>query len=278
MPKAIWLANVAQRWGADHIHCHWAGTTASMAMLASRVSGIPWSFTAHRWDIVENNLLAAKVRSARFARFISQDGLRMAREIGIPTTDNARVLHMGVSIPSPVQRGQRSKPVVLCPARLVAVRSLLPARGMADFGEPGFERGAVARRAGRAQNPIGKVQRSFGSCRSIRFLGAVPHGELLKLYEQTAISAVVLPSLDLGQGVHEGIPVAPSQAMSFGIPVVATATGGTTEPSSRYGVAGPASRPGSSGRRDRTARPRRQVARAARGIRAHARRGGLRRC
>jgi colanic acid/amylovoran biosynthesis glycosyltransferase len=39
----------------------------------------------------------------------------------------------------------------------------------------------------------------------------------------------VLASTDLGNGVHEGIPVALIEAMGYGIPVVATKTGGTPE-------------------------------------------------
>src|SRR5579862_1303240 len=27
VPKAVWLADLALQWRADHIHCHWAGTT-----------------------------------------------------------------------------------------------------------------------------------------------------------------------------------------------------------------------------------------------------------
>jgi colanic acid/amylovoran biosynthesis glycosyltransferase len=46
--QSAWLADVALRWRADHIHAHWAHLTATMAMGASRLSGIPWSFTAHR--------------------------------------------------------------------------------------------------------------------------------------------------------------------------------------------------------------------------------------
>src|SRR4051812_35160618 len=92
VPKALWLAKVARDWGADHLHSHWAGTTASLTMLASSFSGIPWSFTAHRWDIVENNLLKEKVQQATLARFISEDGLRMARTLGIGTGHSARVL------------------------------------------------------------------------------------------------------------------------------------------------------------------------------------------
>jgi colanic acid/amylovoran biosynthesis glycosyltransferase len=94
VPKALWLADLAVRWRADHIHCHWAGTTATMAMVASRLCGVPWSLTAHRWDIVENNLLAAKAKSASFVRFISEDGLRMATALGIVCNNNGHVIRM----------------------------------------------------------------------------------------------------------------------------------------------------------------------------------------
>jgi glycosyltransferase involved in cell wall biosynthesis len=40
---------------------------------------------------------------------------------------------------------------------------------------------------------------------------------------------VILASIDLGNGLHEGVPVALIEAMSYGIPVVATPTGGTAE-------------------------------------------------
>ena len=72
------------RWGADHIHAHWAHLTATIAMGASAVSGIPWSFTAHRYDIFLNNLLTQKLRSARFGRFIAQDMLAEARPLVTP--------------------------------------------------------------------------------------------------------------------------------------------------------------------------------------------------
>ena len=53
-------------------------------MSASAVSGIPWSFTAHRYDILRNNLLAEKLRSARFGRFISKETLAMVRSLVRP--------------------------------------------------------------------------------------------------------------------------------------------------------------------------------------------------
>jgi colanic acid/amylovoran biosynthesis glycosyltransferase len=38
IPKALWLADVARRWKADHIHCHWAGTTATIPVMVPNSS------------------------------------------------------------------------------------------------------------------------------------------------------------------------------------------------------------------------------------------------
>ena len=73
--KSLWLAGLAHDWRADHIHAHWLTTTATMAMIASEISGIPWSSTAHRGDIARHNLLPLKLSRARFVRFISEDGI-----------------------------------------------------------------------------------------------------------------------------------------------------------------------------------------------------------
>jgi glycosyltransferase involved in cell wall biosynthesis len=230
VPKALWLADTAVRWKADHIHCHWAGTTATIAMLASELSGIPWSLTAHRWDIVENNLLAAKVRSATVVRFISEDGLRMAGDLGIGPVKNTRVLHMGVPIPARGARRPGPRPVVLCPARFSEVKGH---RYLLEAWEILQRRGLDAELwlagQGELRPQLEELTNALGLAGSVRFLGVLPHPALLKIYEEGTVSAVVLASLDLGNGLHEGIPVALMEAMSYGIPVVTTATGGTAE-------------------------------------------------
>jgi colanic acid/amylovoran biosynthesis glycosyltransferase len=227
VPKALWLASLARDWRADHIHCHWGGTTASLAMVASTVSGVPWSLTLHRWDIVENNLLAEKVRRAAFARFICEDGLRMARELGAPA-DRACVIHMGVELPVRGSSfGSNSRGVVLCPARLVEVkghRYLIEAWKL--LKRRGIEGELWLAGDGELRGALEALARGLDS---VQFLGALPHDELLALYEQNLVSAVVMPSVDLGGGCHEGIPVALIEAMGYGIPVIATRAGGTPE-------------------------------------------------
>lgn len=230
VPKALWLASLAESWQADHIHCHWAGTTATTCLLASAMSGIPWSLTAHRWDIVENNLLGAKLHHASFVRFISEDGQKMAAEAGARCAGRARVLHMGVPIPEKVMWRDHVRPVVLCPARLVEVkghrvlleawREVQKADGRAELWLAG---------SGELQKTLEDQADGLGLRHTVRFLGPVPHADLLRLYQEGKISAVVLASLNLKNGLHEGIPVSLIEAMSYGIPVVATASGGVSE-------------------------------------------------
>jgi colanic acid/amylovoran biosynthesis glycosyltransferase len=231
--QGIWVARLARGWGAEHIHAHWAHLTATMAMAASAVSDIPWSFTAHRYDVVLNNLLADKLRSARFGRFIAREMLDIARPlVGPDVIARATVLHIGVPLPpAPAsESSMRALPVVLCPGRLVPVKGHrylldaaagLSARGIAFelwLAGEGPEGQAIAQRIA-----------ALGLASRVRMLGLVPHAKLIRLYAERQVDCVVLPSLDLGGGVHEGISVALIEAMVHGVPVISTATGGLRE-------------------------------------------------
>lgn len=231
--EGIWLARVARAWGADHIHAHWAHLTATLAMAASEVSGIPWSFTAHRYDVVLNNLLDDKLRSARFGRFIAREMAAIAGSLVSPEAmRRSEVIHMGVPVPPPpVGRAPaRPTPVVLCPARFVRVKGheylLEAAAGLVRRGVSfelwlagdGPEEAAIARRV-----------RDLGlECR-VRMLGLLPHAGLLRLYRERQVDCVVLASLDLGANLHEGISVALVEAMAHGVPAIGTRTGGMPE-------------------------------------------------
>jgi colanic acid/amylovoran biosynthesis glycosyltransferase len=230
VPKALWLSRLARVWGADHIHCHWAGTTATMALIASRISGIPWSLTAHRWDIVENNLLTLKTGAASFVRFISQDGLKLAQAAGVTASSKTRIIPMGVRIPAPRDARPARDGVVLCPARLAEVkghRFLIEAWRL--LRNRGVEAKLWLAGDGELRGKIEAQVRELGLQDTILLLGTVPNRSLLRMYKEGVVSALVVPSVDLGNGHHEGVPVALVEAMSYAIPVVATPTGGITE-------------------------------------------------
>lgn len=230
LPKALWLASVATLWKADHMHCHWAGTTATMTLIASQLSGIPWSLTAHRSDIVGNNLLIEKAKSARTVRAISEDGRRMMTGLGVKVGRKLRVLPMGVAIPTDCRYKRPKSAVLFCPADLLEVkghRFLLHAwRLLQDRGIRGE---LWLAGEGDLKKSLERLVAQLRISDSVRFLGTINHAILLELYAKGEVSAVALASVDLGGGCREGIPVALVEAMSYGIPVIATSTGGIPE-------------------------------------------------
>jgi colanic acid/amylovoran biosynthesis glycosyltransferase len=231
--EGMWVGQVARGWGADHIHAHWAHLTATLAMSASMATGIPWSFTAHRYDVILNNLLTEKLRSARFGRFIAREMLAIAsRYVPQDALARAVVLHMGVALPPPPERevSARAVPIVLCPARLVAVKGhhyLLEAAALLVGRGISFELWIAG--DGPEMKPIRRQSERLGLENRVRMLGTVPHDELIRLYRERRVDCVVLPSLDLGGGLHEGLSVALVEAMAHGVPVIGTRSGGLPE-------------------------------------------------
>jgi colanic acid/amylovoran biosynthesis glycosyltransferase len=231
LPKALWLARRARHSGADHIHAHWASTPSTMAMLAARIADIPWSLTAHRWDIAENNLLREKAESACFVRVISEHGAEELSRITALDGFAPTVLHMGVDLPPSAQKEQHAEALrLVTPARLVEKKGhayLLEAvRALQD-------REVDARVDIAGDGPMGPSLRRKAAeldlADDVRFLGTVPHDELLGRMEAGEWDVVVLPSVITESGELEGIPVALIEALARGLPAVGTETGGTPE-------------------------------------------------
>ena len=123
-PKGLWLARVARKWQANHIHAYWISTPATMAMIAGAVAKIPWSSTAHRVNISHNNLLRQKFARATFVRFISRSGMAMAASFGVPPPDDkADVIHVGVAIPDKAPCPAAADPPRTLLARQISIRS-----------------------------------------------------------------------------------------------------------------------------------------------------------
>lgn len=225
LPKAAWLARMAIDWRADHIHAFWASGPASLALAASELSGIPWSFSAHRFDIIDNSLMPQKAESARFVRFISADGLRLSRLPGTPLESKTTVLHLGINVNvAPVATCTANVPVILCVAALIprkGHRVLL--KSIQELKRRGVGLELWLAGDGELRDQLQVNVSSRGLDRQVKFLGSVSHSALMSLYSNGQVTMAALASY------HEGIPMSLIEAMSFGVPVVATQVGGIPE-------------------------------------------------
>ncbi|NJD57598.1 MAG: glycosyltransferase family 4 protein [Nitrospirae bacterium] len=234
VPRGFYFARLVKRCRIDHIHAHWASTPSTAAYIASFLSGIPWSFTAHRWDIAENNMLDEKVRTASFGRTIDAPGRReIIDATGADARDgNVITIHMGVGIPGqlPLPSIAKDSFSFLCPANFVAKKGhsyLIKAVRIAV--DKGLDIHGDFAGDGPLEDGLKKLVESLQLDGRIRFLGRLGHDKLLEMYGGGAVDAVILPSIVTSDGEKEGIPVALMEAMAYGIPVISTDTGGIPE-------------------------------------------------
>lgn len=226
-PKALWLARVARSWPADHIHAHWAGPPSTAALVASRLSGVPWSFTAHATEIQANNLLRDKCRSASFVRFVARAMLERARRVA-PGVDESRwlLLRLGIDVP-PAPRRRRElndPPVLLLAASLVAGKGhgvLLDA--VRQLVRDGRELEVWLAGAGPLHDEVAARVRELGLGDVVRLHGYVPNARVLEWLASGRVDVVALPS------DSEGAPVSLVEALVHGVPAVATEVGGVPE-------------------------------------------------
>lgn len=67
VPISLFYAKLMRDLHITHIHAHWATIPTTSAVIVSRILGIPFSFTAHAWDIfLPNPMLKEKVLCAEF--------------------------------------------------------------------------------------------------------------------------------------------------------------------------------------------------------------------
>ncbi len=213
--------------GARHLHNHFADSSCSVAMMASALADIPFSFTEHgpniffeadRWAIGE------KVARARFVLAISHFCRSQLMFFSDPADwGKFTIVHCGVT---PSAYGQiprdrvgkrvifvgRLDPVKGAPLLVEAFARVLhehPDAHLTVVGEGKSRAGAEAR-----------VQ-ALGIGNAVTFTGFRAQTEVAALLEEADV--LVLPSF------AEGVPVVLMEAMASRIPVIATRVAGVQE-------------------------------------------------
>ncbi|PYQ42803.1 MAG: hypothetical protein DMF77_11725 [Acidobacteria bacterium] len=129
-PMAVYLAWWVRRHDVGRIHAAWATYPASVAMVASEITGIPFSFSGHAHDLYFNpTQLREKVRRAAFVTTCTASNRSYLRGLA-PEVARERILlvHHGVAL----ERFAASKPTS-GPLEILSVATLNPHKGLAYF-------------------------------------------------------------------------------------------------------------------------------------------------
>lgn len=230
--KSVKFAQDMAKAGIEHIHAHFATHPALAALIIHRLTGIPFSFTAHGSDLhVDRTMLDRKVQASRFAIAISQYNKEiMVKEAGEACRDKIHVVHCGVEPEVFAFLPEKDNDVfqILCVASFETVkghRYLIKACQL--LAQRGHTFACHLIGAGPVQSEVEQRIRNSGIAERFHVHGGKTRPEVLEFYARADVK--VLASVRTPNGKREGIPVVLMEAMASGLPVVASRISGIPE-------------------------------------------------
>jgi glycosyltransferase involved in cell wall biosynthesis len=214
----------AARRGHGVAHAHFAAEAALGAMRTARVTGRPWSLTAHAYDIYdEPRNLAEKVRSAALVTSGCDYTVRDLRAVAGPAHAE-RVVRVVMGVDP--ERFTRSTPHPAA-RRVLAVGRLVEKKGFVHLvraaAEPALA-DAVERVTIVGEGPLREeLEREVAALRLegvVELAGRREHGEVRELLESAAVVAV--PCVVAASGDRDSMPVIAKEALAMEVPVVAS--------------------------------------------------------
>jgi len=238
VPRALAAAPILRRLGVDRIHAHFASLTADCAAVASALSGIPFSFTAHAYDIysqeprVRNETLRWKLRNASQVFTVNRFAADMLRkQLPAVKHDAVQPAYVGIPVDLFDERPALARGTCL---QLLCVARLCEKKGLDTL----VDAAAVLRDRG-----VSFVLRIFGGGPLLEDLaaqvvrldlvdrvmlrGSITQEDVAR--EMEACHAFVMPCRRDRVGDMDGIPTVFMEAMASGRPVVSCAVSGVPE-------------------------------------------------
>jgi colanic acid/amylovoran biosynthesis glycosyltransferase len=238
MLQAAALAGASWASGVRHLHAHFATDAATVAMLASRLSGVPYSFTAHAKDIfhiytdrdADAEFLAEKIAGARFVVTVSRYNQRYLQElVGPRHAGKIRHIYNGIDLDKLAPSGAaRERAVILGVGRLVEKKGfddLIGAcRLLASRGVP-FRCMIVG--DGPKRDALARAIEHLGLKDRVALVPPMAHEALLDAMAQASVLAA--PCKVSASGDRDGLPTVLLEALATGLPAVSTSVAGIPE-------------------------------------------------
>lgn len=227
-PYAAW------RLGRDritHVHAHFANSPTSVALMATHLAGLPFSFMAHAYDVfVDTLLLPEKLAAAKFAATCSFFNVEYLRR-HFPEARQARleVIRYGLDPAAfpPRHRLPQATPMIIGVGRLVETKgfhTLIQAG--ARLRDEGLAFSCVLIGEGPEAARLHRLVQALNLSSQVALLGKRLPAAVNTFYQQADI--LVMPSC-VRHNDRDGIPNVLLEAMAMEIPVISTYVSGIPE-------------------------------------------------
>jgi len=215
--------------GSDvvHLHAHFAHSPTSVAMFASQLSGIDFSFTGHAKDIYTSHpiQLREKMIRARFMVTCTEFNRKHLKQIlGNGRAAVYRIYH-GIDLN--LFSGGKSNQSPEQPYHLITVARLVPKKGLPTvyralkrMQRSGIEFEHILIGDGDDRDKILKLIQDLGLSNSCKWLGTLAHEQVLAYYRRSDL--FVLGCEQAANGDQDGIPNVFVESLAMGLPVVST--------------------------------------------------------
>lgn len=230
--EAISLARVIETGGIRHLHAHFAVGSATCVWVLARYLDLPFSFTAHAYDIwLDRLLLPEKLRDASFVVTCTEENRRHLLDTYPRARARIDVIHHGVDSARfrPAERRRRGPvPRILSVGRLCEQKgfeTLLRACALLIREAVTFECHIVG--DGPLADRLHQLAAELEIGSHVRFLGRAFQEELPAYYAEADVFA--LACTRASDNDRDGIPNTLMEAMASGLPVVSTYFSGIPE-------------------------------------------------
>ncbi len=219
------LAIYLRERGVHHLHAHFATEATTVAQVLSILSGLPFSFTAHAFDIfLTPHRLGEKMQAARFVATVSEYNKRYLLQHwpGTPA-DKIHTIRPAVDL-------KRFPPDSRIPTgdgrfRIFSVGRLVEKKGLADLitackllAERGLDFECTIVGEGPQRTVLEALVARYGLEDRVHLPGAMAQEHFLPMLRRADVFA--LPCVIARNGDRDAMPLAIVEAMAMGLPVV----------------------------------------------------------
>ena len=222
----------------EHLHAHFAHDPALVALYANRLTGVPYSVTAHARDLYQIPVSSLRARVDGAVALVTccaanLDYLRRVLPAGLHP--RLRLIHHGVELDRfvPATRADAAAPV-----QIVSVGRLVEKKGFPDLlrachelknastgTAPAFRLRIVG--DGPMHADLAALRDRLGLHDDVELVGERNAEDVLRAYQRADIFA--LTPCVTADGDRDGVPNVIVEAMACGLPVLTTDAGGVTE-------------------------------------------------